>query len=73
MCSYCKASGNVRVLGTPATVTYAGTVAADSTLTLAYEYESESETVPEPTTDCRCWFSFWLGVLVEEEGGEKSF
>lgn len=67
------ATGNVRVLGTPATVTYAGTVTTDSKLTLAYEYESESETVPEPTTIAGVGLAFGLGCWWKRKVGKRAF
>ncbi|MGB7709830.1 MAG: PEP-CTERM sorting domain-containing protein [Microcoleus sp.] len=65
------ATGNVKVLGTPATVTYAGTVAADSTLTLTYEYESN--TVPEPTTIAGVGLAFGLGCWWKRKVGKRAF
>ncbi|HBK98981.1 MAG TPA: hypothetical protein DD001_17500 [Microcoleaceae bacterium UBA10368] len=67
------ATGNVRVLGTPTTVTYAGTVTTDSKLTLAYEYESESETVPEPTTIAGVGLAFGLGCWWKRKVGKRAF
>ncbi|MCC3416040.1 MULTISPECIES: PEP-CTERM sorting domain-containing protein [unclassified Microcoleus] len=67
------AMGNVRVLGTPTTVTYAGTVTTDSKLTLAYEYESESETVPEPTTIAGVGLAFGLGCWWKRKVGKRTF
>jgi hypothetical protein len=66
------ATGNVRVLGTPTTVTYAGTVTTDSKLTLAYEYESESETVPEPTTIAGAGLAFGLGCWWKRKVGKRA-
>lgn len=65
------ATGNVKVLGTPATVTYAGTVTADSTLTLTYEYESN--TVPEPTTIAGVGLAFGLGCWWKRKVGKRAF
>ncbi|MGB8691593.1 MAG: PEP-CTERM sorting domain-containing protein [Microcoleus sp.] len=65
------ATGNVKVLGTPATVTYAGTVVADSTLTLTYEYESN--TVPEPTTIAGVGLAFGLGCWWKRKVGKRAF
>jgi type 1 fimbria pilin len=65
------ATGNVRVLGTPTTVTYAGTVAADSTFTLTYEYESN--TVPEPTTIAGVGLAFGLGCWWKRKVGKRAF
>ncbi|MCC3469211.1 MAG: PEP-CTERM sorting domain-containing protein, partial [Microcoleus sp. PH2017_06_SFM_O_A] len=67
------AMGTVRVLGTPTTVTYAGTVTTDSKLTLAYEYESESETVPEPTTIAGVGLAFGLGCWWKRKVGKRTF
>jgi hypothetical protein len=65
--------GTVKVLGTPTTGTYAGTVAVDSTLTLTYEYESESETVPEPTMIAGVGLAFGLGCWWKRKVGKKAF
>lgn len=65
------ATGNVKVLGTPATVTYAGTVTTDSKLTLAYEYESN--TVPEPRTIAGVGLAFGLGCWWKRKVGKRAF
>lgn len=63
------AAGNVKVLGTPGTGTYAGNVATDSMLTITYEYD----TVPEPTTMAGVGLAFGLGCWWKRKVGKRVF
>ena len=63
------ATGNVKVLGTPGTGTYAGNVAADSTVTLTYEYD----TVPEPGELAGMGLAFGLGCWWKRKVGKRVF
>ena len=59
------------IAATPATVTYAGKVVTDSTLTVTYEYESNS--VPEPTIIGGIGLAFGFGCWWKRKVGKKGF